>query len=112
VGRRGSGGSSGSRWTGWTTCRAGRRLGGAHGDAIDGGHLLPVYAKDLDRITVPTTLIRGRHDLGVRLNVVDPASAGYRWPRHVIENARDDPAIEQPQAFLRALHAALGKEAA
>jgi hypothetical protein len=26
---------------------------------------------------------------------------------HVIENARDDPAIEQPEAFLKALRAAL-----
>ena len=66
---------------------------------------------DLDRIAVPTTLIWGRHDLGVRLNVAEKASARYGWPLHVIENARDDPAIEQPQAFLRALHSALGTEA-
>jgi pimeloyl-ACP methyl ester carboxylesterase len=67
--------------------------------------------RDLDRIAVPTTLIWGRHDLGVRLNVAEKASARYGWPLHVIENARDDPAIEQPQAFLRALHGALGTEA-
>ena len=62
---------------------------------------------DLDRIAVPTTLIWGRHDLGVRLNVAEAASARYGWPLHVIENARDDPAIEQPVAFLEALRTAL-----
>jgi len=67
--------------------------------------------RDLDRIAVPTTLIWGRHDVGVRLDVAEAASARYGWPLFVIENARDDPAIEQPQAFLRALHAALSKEA-
>jgi pimeloyl-ACP methyl ester carboxylesterase len=67
--------------------------------------------RELDRIAVPTTLIWGRQDLGVRLDVAEKASARYGWPLHVIDNARDDPAIEQPQAFLRALHAALGTEA-
>jgi pimeloyl-ACP methyl ester carboxylesterase len=66
---------------------------------------------DLARIAVPTTLIWGRHDLGVRLNVADAAGARYGWPLHVIENARDDPAIEQPAAFLDALRAALGTAA-
>jgi pimeloyl-ACP methyl ester carboxylesterase len=63
--------------------------------------------RDLDRIAVPTTLIWGRHDLGVRLDVAEAASARYGWPLFVIENARDDPAIEQPEAFLEALRTAL-----
>ena len=67
----------------------------------------PIPPEDLDRIAVPTTLIWGRHDLGVRLAVAEAASARYGWPLHVIENARDDPAIEQPEAFLEALRAAL-----
>ena len=62
---------------------------------------------DLDRIAVPTTLIWGRHDLGVRLSVAEAASARFGWPLRVIENARDDPAIEQPEAFLEALRTAL-----
>jgi pimeloyl-ACP methyl ester carboxylesterase len=62
---------------------------------------------DLARIAVPTTLIWGRHDRGVRLNVARDASERYGWPLHVIEGARDDPAIEQPQAFLEALRTAL-----
>jgi pimeloyl-ACP methyl ester carboxylesterase len=63
--------------------------------------------RDLACITVPTTLIWGRHDLGVRLKVAEAASARYGWPLYVIENARDDPAIEQPEAFLEALRTAL-----
>ena len=62
---------------------------------------------DLSRITVPTTLIWGRHDRGVRLNVARVAGERYGWALHVIEDARDDPAIEQPQAFLEALRTAL-----
>jgi pimeloyl-ACP methyl ester carboxylesterase len=64
--------------------------------------------EDLARITVPTTLIWGRHNLGLRLRVGEAASARYGWPLHVIEDAGDDPAIEQPAAFLDALRAALG----
>jgi pimeloyl-ACP methyl ester carboxylesterase len=63
---------------------------------------------DLTRIAVPTTLIWGRHDLQTRLGVAEAASAQYGWPLHVIEDARNDPAFEQPEAFLHALHAALG----
>lgn len=63
---------------------------------------------DLARIQVPTTLIHGRHDLQTRLSLAERASARYDWPLHVIEDCRDDPAFEQPQAFLQALHTALG----
>ena len=66
-----------------------------------------IPARELDRIAVPTSLIWGRHDVGVRLNVAEAASARYGWALHVIENARDDPAIEQPDAFLEALSTAL-----
>jgi len=62
----------------------------------------------LARIAVPTSLIWGRHDRQVRLGVARAASARHGWPLHVIEDAADDPAVEQPQAFLRGLHAALG----
>jgi pimeloyl-ACP methyl ester carboxylesterase len=63
---------------------------------------------DLARIAVPTTLIWGRHDLQVQLPVAEAASTRHGWPLHVIEHAGDDPPLEQPQAFLRTLHAALG----
>jgi pimeloyl-ACP methyl ester carboxylesterase len=67
-----------------------------------------IPSQDLDRIAVPTTLIWGRHDLAMRLAVAEAASVRYRWPLYVIDNARDDPAIEQPAAFLDALRTALG----
>ena len=62
---------------------------------------------ELARIAVPTTLIWGRHDPVMRLRVAEAASARYGWPLHVIEHAGDDPRIEQPEAFLRALRAAV-----
>jgi pimeloyl-ACP methyl ester carboxylesterase len=61
---------------------------------------------ELARITVPTTLIWGRHDLATPLEAAESASARYGWPLYVIEGAGDDPAIEQPEAFVRALRAA------
>jgi len=64
--------------------------------------------EDLASIAAPTSLIWGRHDLGVRLEVAEAASARYGWGLHVIENAADDPAIERPEAFLQALRATLG----
>lgn len=67
----------------------------------------PIRRDALARIAVPTTLIWGRHDLQTRLSVAESASARYGWPLHVIENARDDPCFEQPQAALRALRAGL-----
>ncbi|MGH2975909.1 MAG: alpha/beta fold hydrolase [Solirubrobacterales bacterium] len=65
---------------------------------------------DLERIAVPTTLIWGRHDPVMRLRGAEAASERYRWPIHVIEEAGDDPPIEQPQAFLHALRAGLGAD--
>lgn len=62
---------------------------------------------ELARITTPTTLIWGRHDVGVPLAVAEAASERHGWPLHVIDQARDDPALEQPDAFLAALRAAM-----
>lgn len=63
----------------------------------------------LAAISTPTSLIWGRHDLATPLEVAQDASARYGWPLHVIEGAADDPVIEQPEAFLRALRVALGR---
>ncbi|MDQ5833289.1 MAG: alpha/beta fold hydrolase [Actinomycetota bacterium] len=71
----------------------------------------PIASEDLAGIAVPTTLIWGRHDLATRLSVAEAASARYGWPLHVIEDCADDPPIEQPEAFLRALYAADGPRA-
>lgn len=70
--------------------------------------LSTIPPEELARITVPTTLIWGRHDRAVRLRIAEDASARYGWPLHVIEKARDDPKLERPVAFLQALRAALG----
>jgi pimeloyl-ACP methyl ester carboxylesterase len=77
-------------------------------------HLMPqlgvpaIPPAELARIAVPTTLIWGRHDRQVRLGLAEAASARYGWPLHVVEQAADDPAVEQPEAFLRALRGVLG----
>ena len=67
-----------------------------------------ILPADLARISVATTLIWGRQDLQAPLPVAEAASARHGWPLHVIEHAGDDPAFEQPKAFLGALHAVLG----
>jgi len=48
-------------------------------------------------------MIWGRYDLQVRLQIAQKASADYGWPLHIIENAADDPAFEEPEAFIRAM---------
>lgn len=68
----------------------------------------PIPPGDLTRIGVPTDLIRGRQDLQVGLRTAEAASARYGWPLHVIEDCRDDPAAEQPEALLAALRTAIG----
>ena len=61
----------------------------------------------LERIIVPTALVWGRHDLATPLSVAEEASARYGWPLRVIEGSADDPAIEQPEAFMRVLRGVL-----
>jgi pimeloyl-ACP methyl ester carboxylesterase len=65
----------------------------------------------LASIGVKTTLIWGRHDLATRLAVAEAARGRYGWQLHVIDRAGDDPPLEQPEAFVAALRAALGAEA-
>jgi pimeloyl-ACP methyl ester carboxylesterase len=67
----------------------------------------PIPSDRLDGIAAPVTLIWGRHDVGMPLHVAEEASSRFGWPLHVIEGARDDPALEQPEAFLAALRAVL-----
>ncbi|MCH7230272.1 alpha/beta hydrolase [Glycomyces sp. L485] len=69
----------------------------------------PIPKDDLRRITVPTILVHGRHDLQVSLKTAEAAGAEYGWPLHVIEDCRDDPAAEQPEALLEAMRGALGR---
>lgn len=69
----------------------------------------PIPPDELARITVPTTLIWGRHDRANRLAIAQAASDRHGWPLTVIEDAADDPPRDQPEAFVRALHVALGR---
>jgi len=64
---------------------------------------------ELERIAVPTALIWGRNDLASPLSIAEAASRRYGWPLRVIEDAADDPPIEQPKAFLEALDAVIGQ---
>jgi pimeloyl-ACP methyl ester carboxylesterase len=62
----------------------------------------------LARISVPTVLIWGRHDLATPLRIAEAASRAFGWPLHVIDGAADDPAFEQPKAFLDVLGTVIG----
>jgi pimeloyl-ACP methyl ester carboxylesterase len=62
----------------------------------------------LARIAVPTTLIWGRHDRATPLSIAEETSKRFGWNLHVIDDAADDPALEQPEAFMIALRTALG----
>ena len=68
-----------------------------------------IPADELDRIAVPTTLIWGRHDRANRVRIAQRASARHGWPLHVIEMAADDPARDQPEAFISAMQSALSE---
>jgi len=67
-----------------------------------------IAPEQLRAIRTRTSLIWGRHDLATNLQVAEAAAARYGWPLRVIDAAGDDPAIEQPAAFVAALRAALG----
>jgi pimeloyl-ACP methyl ester carboxylesterase len=74
---------------------------------ITGLGMRPIPPADLARIDVPTSLIHGRYGLQVRLKTAEEAAARYGWTLHVIDDCRDDPAFEQPEAFINAMRAAL-----
>jgi hypothetical protein len=50
------------------------------------------------------------YDLATPVRIAEAASVRHRWALHVIEDAADDPTIDQPEAFLDALRNALGEE--
>lgn len=62
---------------------------------------------ELEKINVPVTLIWGRHDKANKLKVAVNASKKFGWPLHVIEDARDDPKLEKPKAFVEALQSSV-----
>ena len=71
--------------------------------------LRQIPPEELARIGVPTTLIWGRQDRVMPLATAQEASARYGWPLQVIDDAGHFLALDQPEAFLRALSAALDR---
>jgi pimeloyl-ACP methyl ester carboxylesterase len=59
---------------------------------------------DLERITVPTTLVWGRHDRAIPLKVAETASARFGWPLVILEDSADDPPMAEPEALARAIN--------
>ena len=57
----------------------------------------------LARIAVPTTLVWGRDDAIVPVSVGEAAAARYGWPIRVLDNTGNEPAIESPEAFVKAV---------
>lgn len=101
----------GSRWTPYAEYAV-ELAGTERAQAAVGGLIglyaaTPIPADQLAGIDVPTTLVWGRHDLATSLRVAQEASSRYGWPLHVIEAAGDDPALDQPEAFLDAVQQAL-----
>lgn len=64
----------------------------------------------LEEIEKPVSLIWGRHDRANKLQIAEDASQRYGWPLFVIENAGDDPKMEQPETFLEMLLTLLHSE--
>ncbi len=65
---------------------------------------------ELEKIRKPVSLIWGRYDRANKLKIAEVASKRYDWPLFVIENAGDDPKMEQPEALLETLFQQLKPE--
>lgn len=61
----------------------------------------------IGKIDVPVSLIHGRGDRQVNVEIAETAGRKYGWLLQIIDGAGDDPAVEQPQAFNQAMRAAL-----
>jgi 2-hydroxymuconate-semialdehyde hydrolase len=62
---------------------------------------------DLQSIGVPVALLWGKRDRMVPRRIAELASAKFMWPLQLVDDAGHVPHIEQPDAFLDALRAAL-----
>jgi pimeloyl-ACP methyl ester carboxylesterase len=65
--------------------------------------------EELARIDVPTSLIWGRQDRVMPLATAQEAAARYGWPLEVIDDAGHFIAVDQPEAFQRALGGAVAR---
>lgn len=71
-------------------------------------HLITTATKripdtDLARISAPTTLLWGRHDRMVPLDLAESAAERHGWPLYIIDDAAHAPHVEQPDAFVDTL---------
>jgi len=64
---------------------------------------------DLQSIDVPVALIWGRRDRMAPPRIAELAGSKFGWPLHAVDDAGHVPHIEQPEAFLVALRAALAQ---
>jgi 2-hydroxymuconate-semialdehyde hydrolase len=64
---------------------------------------------ELRLIDVPTSLLWGRRDRMVPLSLAQGAGGRLGWPLDVVDGAGHAPHLEEPEAFSRALHSALGR---
>lgn len=101
----------GDRWTPFSdytvALTSSPRVQAATGSFIELYAAAPIPSDQLERIDVPTTLIWGKHDLATPLHVAEAASVLHGWPLHVIDDAGDDPALDQPGPFVEAILAAV-----
>jgi pimeloyl-ACP methyl ester carboxylesterase len=100
----------GARWTAYATYAVDQARS-ASGQAALGRMLAefgaPLPTDQLDDIGVPTTLIWGRDDLATSVAVAEAAAARHGWPLHVVDEAGDDPPLDQPTRFVEALETSL-----
>lgn len=66
--------------------------------------------EELAKINVPTALIWGKHDKANKIKIAEDASRNFNWPLFVIDNTRDDPKLERPQAFVETLHIVINQK--
>ena len=61
----------------------------------------------LRKIDVPVALIWGRNDPIMRFRIAEKANAQFGWPLYPIDDCGHVPIAERPDAFLKALNAAI-----
>ena len=60
---------------------------------------------ELASITIPTSLLWGRHDRMAPLRLAEAAHERFGWPLHIIEDAGHVPFVEQTDAYVDSLAA-------
>lgn len=82
--------------------------GKAMGELMEAVGYAPMDATELRALNVPTALVWGRHDQATSVRVAEAASKEYGWSLRVIEGSGDDPKLEKPAEFVKAIRALVG----